>query len=115
MLRLCTSDASVYLDDRSNPADVLRSFYNAINRRECLRAYGYWDGPSLMTPLPDFIAQYDADATQSVTLTTDEALSEAEAAQTYSFVAATVMARLAGGFTQTFAGCYFLTWMVNTR
>ena len=50
-----------------------------------------------------------------MTLTTDEALSEAEAGQTYSFVPATVMARLAGGSTQTFAGCYFLTWMVNTR
>lgn len=101
-----TIDASVYLDDRSDPAALLRSFYNAINRGEHLRAYGYWDEPSLMTPLPDFIALYDA--TQSVTLTMGEVLSESEAGQSYYFVPATVVAQLDDGSSETIAGCYFL-------
>jgi hypothetical protein len=101
-----TIDASVYLDDRSDPAALLRSFYNAINRGEYLRAYGYWDEPSLMTPLPDFTAQYDA--TRSVTLTTGAVLSEADAGQRYYFVPATVVAQLGDGSTETVAGCYFL-------
>ena len=35
------SDA-VYLDDRSTPAAVMLSYFNAINRHEYLRAYSYY-------------------------------------------------------------------------
>jgi hypothetical protein len=31
--------------ERSTPVDLLASFYNAINRREYQRAYGYWETP----------------------------------------------------------------------
>ena len=30
-----------YLDNRSDPASLLRSYYNAINRREFARAWSY--------------------------------------------------------------------------
>ena len=35
-----------YIDDRSTPSQVIVSFYNAINRREYLRAYNYWADPA---------------------------------------------------------------------
>ncbi len=35
-----------YIDDRSTPSQVIVSFYNAINRQEYTRAYGYWSNPS---------------------------------------------------------------------
>ncbi|MCC6629578.1 MAG: hypothetical protein IT340_19540 [Chloroflexi bacterium] len=31
-----------YLDDRSDPVQVVRSLYNAVSRREYARAYAYW-------------------------------------------------------------------------
>lgn len=52
------------------------------------------------------IALYDA--TQSVTLTMGEVLSESEAGQSYYFVPATVVAQLDDGSSETIAGCYFL-------
>jgi hypothetical protein len=97
---------SVYLDDMSDPVAVLRSFCNAVNRREYLRAYGYWDAPSLMMPLPDFAAQYAA--TRAVNLTTGEVQRETEAGQSYYFVPVAVTTKLVDGTTQTTAGCYFL-------
>lgn len=35
-----------YLDDRSTPSQVIVSYFNAINRKEYARAYGYWRDPS---------------------------------------------------------------------
>lgn len=42
------SDASAasYIDDRSTPAQLIVSYYNAINRKEYLRAYSYWRDPA---------------------------------------------------------------------
>jgi hypothetical protein len=35
-----------YIDDRSTPSQVIVSFYNAIDRKEYSRAYGYWSDPA---------------------------------------------------------------------
>ena len=32
-----------YLDDRSDAVSALRSLFNAINRKEYVRAYSYWE------------------------------------------------------------------------
>ena len=32
-----------YLDDRSGPVEVLASLFNAVNRKEYVRAYSYWE------------------------------------------------------------------------
>src|SRR6266571_2198065 len=40
---------TAYLDDRSSAEQVIRSYYDAIGRRQYLRAYGYWEtSPTLM-------------------------------------------------------------------
>ena len=36
-------DDSGYTDDRSNAETLIESFVNALNRKEYLRAYSYWD------------------------------------------------------------------------
>lgn len=38
---------AVVVDNRSTPVDLLASFYNAINRREYQRAYGYLQSPPI--------------------------------------------------------------------
>jgi hypothetical protein len=90
-----TIDVSVYLDNMSDPAAVLRSFYNAVNRREYVRAYRYSDAPSLMTPPPEFAAHYAA--TRAVTLITGDVLHETEAGQSYYFVPTAVTTQLEDG------------------
>ncbi len=35
-----------YIDDRSTPSQVIVSFYNAVNRKEYLRAYSYYADPA---------------------------------------------------------------------
>ncbi len=39
---IAQSNQQPYLDDRSTPIQVLKSYYNAINRQEYVRAYSYW-------------------------------------------------------------------------
>src|SRR5437870_13856086 len=43
---------TAYLDDRSSAEAVVRSYYDAIGRRQYLRAYGYWE-PSTTVPAFD--------------------------------------------------------------
>ncbi len=99
-------DQSVYLDNMSDPVDVLRSFYNAINRHEYLRAYSYWQDQSQLLPLPAFTQGYST--TQSVALATEPVQSEAGAGQRYYRVPVTITSQLSDGSIQMFAGCYFL-------
>jgi hypothetical protein len=35
-----------YLDDRSTPNGLVHSLFNAISRKEYLRAYSYWEDPA---------------------------------------------------------------------
>ncbi len=95
-----------YLDDRSDPVQVLRSYYNAVNRKEYLRAYAYWQTTAALPPFPQFAQGYAQ--TQAVTLTTGTVVSDPGAGQLHYAVPVTVQATLAGGGVQLFAGCYRL-------
>src|SRR4029077_20451241 len=57
-----------YLDDRSDAVAVLKSYVNALNRKEYARAYGYWEENSEVQPFPAFEAGYTN--TQTIELTT---------------------------------------------
>ena len=99
--------ANRYLDDRSTAQEVLRSLVNALNRREYLRAYGYWEttAPGLAT-FADFEKGY-AD-TASVALTLGTVTGDAGAGQLYYLVPAALVAKTTGGDTRTYVGCYTL-------
>jgi len=99
--------AALYIDDRSGPVAVLRSYVNALNRREYARAYGYWEPAAAgLPPFEQFAAGF-AD-TRSVQLWTGEVRSDAGAGQLYHAVYVVLWAERTGGQTQTFGGCYEL-------
>lgn len=95
-----------YLDDRSNAVDVLSSLFNAVNRREYVRAYSYWETNSKVGPFDQFQQGY-AD-TASVQLTTGKVTTGNGAGQIYYTVPAVLKAKTGGGATQTFSACYIL-------
>ena len=100
-------DAANYLDDRSAGEAVIRSYYNAVNRKEYTRAYAYWEsGASQLPAFTPFQAGYAN--TKSVTLLTKPGTIGAGAGQTYYSVPAVITASNTDGTTTTFAGCYTL-------
>lgn len=106
---LAQNDLPAYLDDRSNPVQLLKSYYNAINRKEYVRAYYYWgqngkNTTSQPPPYPQFEAGYAK--TKAVQLTTGKMTSDA-AMQKVSFqVPVTLVTTQTDGSKQTFVGCY---------
>ncbi len=96
---------SRYLDDRSTPEEVLRSLFNAVNRKEYDRAYSYWEANAI-GPYATFAAGY-AD-TASVNLTIGQTRMGAAAGQLYFDVPVTLVAQNTRLGTQTYVGCYTL-------
>lgn len=101
--------ADRFLDDRSDALQVIRSYYNAINRHEYVRAYSYWEPAAAAQELPSYnqFEQGYAD-TASVELTTGEISGDAGAGQYDYSVPVALQATLTSGSTQTYVGCYTL-------
>jgi hypothetical protein len=100
-------DASVYLDDRSTAEGVILSMFNAINRREYVRAYGYWKDTAENLPPYDQFQQGYAD-TASVQVSYGLVASDAGAGQLYFTVPVVLKSESNSGNLQTFSGCYTL-------
>jgi hypothetical protein len=100
-------DATRYVDDRSTSETVIRSYYNAVNRKEYTRAYGYWEiGASQEPAFATFQAGYAS--TASVTLLTKPGTMGNGAGQTYYTVPAVISASNTDGTTTLFSACYTL-------
>lgn len=100
-------DAARYIDDRSAGEQEIRSYYNAVNRKEYSRAYSYWEaGAPQLSPFAAFSSGYAN--TKSVTLLTKPGTIGAGAGQTYYTVPTVVTASNADGTTTIFSGCYTL-------
>lgn len=99
-----------YLDDRSTPEALITSYYNAINRKEYARAYGYWQAPGGASDQPPAFPQFQQGYanTASVQLTMGAIGGDVGAGQLYWTVPVVLKARTIAGATQTFAGCYTL-------
>jgi len=95
-----------YIDNRSTATDVVRSFYNAINRHEYLRAWSYFHEPE-RPDLESFIKGY-AD-TASVRLEIGNEGSEGAAGTVYWTVPVAIEATHGNGTSASFAGCYTLS------
>ncbi len=101
--------AARYLDDLSDPVQVLRSYFNAVNRKEYARAYTYWAsgaGTSQLPPYNTFVQGYQDTAT--VQLTTGQVTSDSGAGQIYWTVSVTLAATTTSGTAQAFSGTYTL-------
>ena len=98
-----------YLDDRSTAPAVIQSYFNAINRKEYARAYGYWSAnadPGALAPFDSFQKGYAETAT--VDLTLGATTGDVGAGQLYYSVAALLKAKATTGANQTYSACYNL-------
>lgn len=98
--------ADVYLDDRSTPAALMLSFFNAINKSEYLRAYSYYDNATGLGTLAQFTDGYST--TRSVAVVIGEVFSEGAAGSIYSTVPMVLNVITTGGTQQKYAACYLL-------
>lgn len=93
-----------YLDDRSSAASLIRSYYNAVSRREYGRAWDYFGETKPAADFDTFSKGYAGVATVSVV--TGNVATEGAAGSTIHYFPVAVVSVGADGSEQVFAGCY---------
>ncbi len=93
-----------YIDDRSDAASLVRSLYNAINRKEFARAWDYFGDTKPASDFDSFVKGYEG--TQAVKVITGAVSSEGAAGSTFFSVPVAIAATGADGQENVFAGCY---------
>lgn len=93
-----------YLDDRSDPAAIVRSYYNAVARGEFARAWSYFGDAKPVADYAAFVAGY-AD-TAGVEIALGAVTTEGAAGSLYGRVPLALAATGRDGGTTIFAGCY---------
>jgi hypothetical protein len=92
-------------DDRSDPVRLLTAYYNAVNRQEYQRAYGYWESPPRAQTLAQFTQGYAT--TKDVLLAVNSPTQfEGAAGSAYTSIPTVLVATHKDGSVHTFAGCY---------
>lgn len=95
-----------YLDDRSTPETLIKSYYNAINRQEYARAYSYYAPDAPPQPFPQFQAGYEN--TTSVTVQFGKIEGEGAAGSAYWSQPVAVKSVEKDGAVKVYYGCYRL-------
>jgi hypothetical protein len=93
-----------YLDNRSDAAQLVRSLYNAVNRKEYSRAWDYYGDQKPAKSYDKFVQGY-AD-TSRVDVATGSISSEGAAGSTFYQVPIAIRATDNNGDQKVFAGCY---------
>jgi hypothetical protein len=94
-----------YLDDRSTPSQVIVSFYNAIDRREYLRAYNYWANPA--TSLGSFTSFANGyENTASVDLAFGQITGDPGMSQVYYTIPVILKATARDGTRTNYVACF---------
>jgi hypothetical protein len=96
-----------YIDNRSGAVEVVSSLFNAINRKEYVRAYSYWENPASTLGNYDLYAAGFND-TNVITATFGAVTSDAGAGQIYYMVPVAEIVQTTSATVQTFVGCYTL-------
>jgi hypothetical protein len=103
------SDLSLsnYIDNRSGAVEVVSSLINAINRKEYVRVYSYWENPAVT---PGDYNSYTSgfSDTQSISATFGTVISDAGAGQWYYLVPVAEVVQTTSATTKTYVGCYTL-------
>lgn len=97
---------AAYIDDRSNPAALIRSLYSAINRHEYARAWDYFGETKPAADFESFAKGYEG--TVSVDVETGGVLEEGAAGSIYYTLPVAIRAGQEDGSQKVFAGCYTL-------
>ncbi len=106
-ISLPSIDNSVYMDDRSTPAALMLSYYNAVNRQEYLRAYSYWENPSSSQGTLDQFSNGYKD-TKSVSIVPGKVSTEGAAGTIYFTLPVVINSVTVNSVTQKFAACYVI-------
>ncbi len=101
-----TAAEAPYVDDRSDPAAVVRSLYNAIDRHEYARAWDYFGDAKPAKDFDAFVKGYGG--TDRVAVETGTASEEGAAGSVYFSLPVAIRATAPDGKEQVFAGCYTL-------
>jgi hypothetical protein len=89
-------------ENLTSPVDLLASYYNAVNRQEYERAYGYWQAPP--NDYEAFAAGY-ADTASVQLIVQPPTRIEGAAGSVYVEIPTVLIAQHNDGSTHTFAGC----------
>lgn len=95
-----------YMDDRSTPQSVIESYYNAINRNEYARAYGYFGEGAAPGNFDQWQEGYSD--TYWVDVSFGEVTEEGAAGSTYYTVPVHLEVESTEKQHSYFAGCYVL-------
>ncbi|MEP7455206.1 hypothetical protein [Phyllobacterium sp. SB3] len=95
-----------YLDNRSTPETLIKSYYNAINRQEYARAYSYYVPDSPPQPFPQFQAGYEN--TALVTVQFGKVEGEGAAGSAYWSQPVAIKSEAKDGVVTVYYGCYRL-------
>jgi hypothetical protein len=88
---------------QDSPANLLASFYNAIDRQEYQRAYGYWETPP--SPYDQFVQGY-ADTASVQLIVQPPTFIDAGAGNLHAAIPTVLVATQRDGSQQRFGGCY---------
>ena len=99
-------DEPDYRDDRSTPEAVVESLYNAVTRKEFLRAHSYFQANAEVAPLEAFAKGY-AD-TARVRVRPGKATGDGAAGSIFSSLPVVVESVSTAGKATVFTGCYEL-------
>lgn len=93
-----------YRDDRSSPQALVESYYNAINRKEYARAYGYYSEEGREPDFKTFVKGYEN--TKSVKVALRKTEPDPGAGQIYWSQPLAIEAESNDGKKEVFGGCY---------
>jgi len=100
-------DKNNFVDNRSGPVETVSSLLNAINLKQYVRAYSYFQVPATFPgPYDSYAAGYTD--TQAITVTFGTPQSEGAAGSLYFKVPLALKVSTTTNITQTFVGCYTL-------
>ncbi|WP_127524148.1 DUF1176 domain-containing protein [Mesorhizobium sp. Z1-4] len=94
-----------YLDDRSDAASLVKSLYNAVNRKEYARAWSYFSEPPASS-LEDYAEGFSG--TESVKVRTGRVAEEGAAGSIMLQLPLAIEAHASDGSVRVFSGCYSL-------
>ncbi len=100
-------DKNNFLDDRSGPLETVSSLLNALNRKEYVRAYSYYQNPTIYPgPYDQYVTGYADTTTIIAVFGTSQ--SEVVAGGLYYKQPLAMRAQKTDASIQTFVGCYTL-------
>lgn len=99
------SSTAPYYHQQAHPEQVIASYFNAINRQEYQRAYGYWESPT--QTYTDFVAGFATTASVNAVIRIPNMV-EGAAGSLYTAIPTLILATHTDGSRHVYRACYVL-------